>query len=98
MNLPGLMVKVTINEPQSHADLKKENERLRQIVHEKVAEVTYYKEKSNADQSDALRWRFFKKRHFKHLGLPSPERLESNIDNQMKRTYLGRIVVSTNKK
>jgi len=81
-SVTSMLVNVKLNDERPIQD---ENERLRDLLHEKTSEVSHYREKSEKYKADAMIWDFAKKNYFIKLGFDNPKELEKKVKEDMKK-------------
>lgn len=82
--------KVVIHEEQTKEELKEENAHLRDLLHEKVAELSVHQDTAQRLTLDSARWKFVKVKYYAQLEAQSPEALEKKVDEQMKIRAISR--------
>lgn len=79
----SLSIGVSILEPRSKKQIEAENDRLRQLLHERVGLMSVQSQEKLRIELDAKRWRFAKARYAKQLGFDTPAQLQDQLDVEM---------------
>lgn len=82
-SVTGSSMSVTSSGEKSSTELKSENERLRDLLHDKVAQITWYRQTNDRLMHDAARWNYAKAHYAKQLGYDTPAQLQARVDNDM---------------
>lgn len=82
-SVTSLLVNVKLHDEQTPDQLIAENERLRELVHDKVAQISWYRDTNDKLMHDAARWNFAKRRYCLELGYDTPEKLQAKVDKDM---------------
>jgi hypothetical protein len=65
--------------------LQIENDRLREILHERVTEVRQLNQQCELYKHDAKRWEFAKQKYCVRLGYQTPSEFQKNLDQVMEK-------------
>lgn len=83
-SVTGLMENVSIFDRRTKDDIEIENQRLRDLLHDKVEQISRYSQTNDRLAYDAARWNFAKQQYCTKLGYDTPDQLQKKVDDDMR--------------